>query len=52
MLFNVKVVSQDEFDKHMQELKDKGNIGRVTGGTIPSEVAGLNSEERPNDRSI
>jgi len=44
MLFNVKVVSQDEFDKHMQELKDKGNIGRVTGGTIPSEVAGLNSE--------
>ena len=30
MLFNVKVVSQAEFDKHMQELKDKGQTGQLS----------------------
>lgn len=30
MLFNVKVVSQEEFDAHMQELADKGNTGQLS----------------------
>ncbi|PWH05874.1 cytochrome c oxidase subunit II [Brachybacterium endophyticum] len=29
MLFNVKVVSQEEYDKHMQELRDNGNDGQL-----------------------
>lgn len=29
MLFNVKVVSQEEFDARMQELRDKGNTGQL-----------------------
>ncbi|WP_129359637.1 aa3-type cytochrome oxidase subunit II [Rothia uropygioeca] len=29
MLFNVKVVSQDDYDKHMQDLKNQGNNGRL-----------------------
>lgn len=29
MLFNVKVVSQEEYDKHMQELRDAGNTGQL-----------------------
>jgi len=44
MLFNLKVVTQEEFDAHMKELEQRGNIGKVAGGTIPSEVAGLESK--------
>lgn len=29
MLFNVKVVSQAEYDQHMQELRDQGNTGQL-----------------------
>ncbi|WP_022899250.1 cytochrome c oxidase subunit II [Humibacter albus] len=29
MLFNVKVVSEDEYDQHIQELKDKGYTGKL-----------------------
>ena len=32
MLFNVKVVSQEEFDAHMQELKDQGYEGQLGVG--------------------
>ncbi len=41
MLFNVKVVDQAEFDLHMQELKDRGNIGENLGGSSVREVPGL-----------
>lgn len=41
MLFNVKVTDQASFDKHMQELKDKGNVGLNLGGSNVSTVAGL-----------
>ncbi|GAB2544859.1 aa3-type cytochrome oxidase subunit II [Brachybacterium huguangmaarense] len=30
MLFNVEVVSQEEFDAHMQELRDRGNTGQLS----------------------
>ncbi|GMA33985.1 hypothetical protein GCM10025876_01890 [Demequina litorisediminis] len=29
MLFNVKVVERDEYDAHMQELRDKGYEGEL-----------------------
>ena len=29
MLFNVEVVSQEEFDQQMQALRDQGNVGRL-----------------------
>ncbi|MCS6710476.1 cytochrome c oxidase subunit II [Brachybacterium sp. EF45031] len=29
MLFNVEVVSQEEFDQHMQELEQQGNTGQL-----------------------
>jgi cytochrome c oxidase subunit 2 len=29
MLFNVKVVSRDEYDAHIQDLKDKGQDGSL-----------------------
>lgn len=31
MLFNVHVVSQEEFQKHMDELKSKGQVGEIRG---------------------
>lgn len=30
MLFNVKVVSQEEYDQHMKDLRDKGNTGQLS----------------------
>ncbi|WP_448629260.1 hypothetical protein [Cellulomonas soli] len=29
MLFNVKVVSQEEYDAHMQDLRDAGQTGEL-----------------------
>lgn len=29
MLFNVKIVSQQEYDQHMQQLRDKGQTGQL-----------------------
>ena len=29
MLFEVHVVSQEEYDRHIQELRDQGNEGRL-----------------------
>ncbi|KMM45246.1 cytochrome C oxidase subunit II [Cellulomonas sp. A375-1] len=41
MLFNVKVVSRDEYDAHMQELRDKGQTGAL--GLEYSRLQDLNS---------
>ena len=46
MLFNVRVVSQAEYDAHLKQLKDKGNVGQLStnlgrqktrggGGAVP-----------------
>nr|WP_245349047.1 cytochrome c oxidase subunit II [Brachybacterium fresconis] len=37
MLFNVKVVSQEEFDAHMQELRDQGYEGQLGVGLNRNE---------------
>ncbi|MFL6109128.1 MAG: cytochrome c oxidase subunit II [Marmoricola sp.] len=41
MLFNVKVTDQASFDKHMQDLKDKGNVGLNLGGAAVRTQVGL-----------
>jgi hypothetical protein len=38
-LFDVKVVSQAEYDAHIAELKERGQIGKIDSGR--SEVAGV-----------
>jgi cytochrome c oxidase subunit 2 len=45
MLFNVKVVDQDEYDQHMQDLVDEGQTGTLLGGEDSDTVAGLNESE-------
>jgi cytochrome c oxidase subunit II len=44
MLFNVRVVSQAEYEQHLQSLRDEGNTGVVLGGTESDEIAGLEPE--------
>jgi cytochrome c oxidase subunit II len=44
MLFNVKVVSQAEYQQHVQQLRAQGNTGVVLGSTEPDRVAGLETD--------
>lgn len=32
MIFNVEIVSPDEYDDHLRDLQEQGNVGRITGG--------------------
>lgn len=41
MLFTVKVVSQEEFDAHMQELREKGQFGQLTSGRTTEAAQGV-----------
>ncbi|MEV4555868.1 cytochrome c oxidase subunit II [Kitasatospora sp. NPDC049285] len=36
MLFNVKVVTHDEYEQHLKELRAKGQSGAVPSGIIPT----------------
>lgn len=45
MLFKVHVVSRAEYDQHLAELKEKGNIGAPEGQKMAMKVAGLDTEE-------
>jgi cytochrome c oxidase subunit 2 len=50
MLFNVQVVSQADYDKHMKELRDRGQVGQLNanlgrsgtpeGGATPGRTSG------------
>ncbi|MBT0771010.1 cytochrome c oxidase subunit II [Kineosporia sp. J2-2] len=53
MLFNVKVVSQAEYDQHMADLEAKGNTGQLGDDLNRSERAPENSkaEEAGNSNS-
>ena len=49
MLFNVKVVSQDEYDAHIESLRAEGNIGRLgeelnTNSNLPG-TTGVTEQE-------
>ena len=41
MLFNVKVVSEDEYKSHLEQLQQQGNIGPALGGSEVKKQAGL-----------
>ncbi len=44
MLFNVKVVSEEAYKAHLEDLKLKGNTGLAEGGSEVKEQPGLKSE--------
>lgn len=41
MLFKVHVVSREEYDAHLKELEEKGNVGEPKGQKMAMEIAGL-----------
>ena len=50
MLFNVKVVSEDEYKQHIQDLKDRGYTGQLGSGVdrnrnLPGTSAPKNPEK-------
>lgn len=45
MLFTVRVVSQQQYDRHMRQLAAAGQTGRPIGGVDTTQVAGLESNE-------
>lgn len=51
MLFNVDVVSADEYAAHLQELEDKGQTGVAVGGSDADTQPGLEEEVQDNDTS-
>lgn len=51
MLFDVEVVSVDEYEQHLQELEDKGQTGEALGGVEADTQAGLEEEVHDDDTS-
>ena len=49
MLFKVHVVSRAEYDQHLAELEDRGNIGAPKGSQMAKEIAGLSSAEEEEE---
>jgi cytochrome c oxidase subunit 2 len=49
MLFNVEVVSADEYAQHLQDLKDQGNVGLVLGNVDSRQQAGLEDQVQDDD---
>ena len=46
MLFNVKVVSEDVYQRHLQDLQKQGNIGPALGGSEVSTQSGLEGSDQ------
>jgi cytochrome c oxidase subunit 2 len=51
MLFNVEVVSRAEFDQHLRELEQQGNVGTALGGSDADTQAGLEDSVQDDDTS-
>jgi cytochrome c oxidase subunit 2 len=51
MLFNVEVVSAEEYAAHLQELADQGNTGVARGGSDADTQVGIEEEVQDNDTS-
>lgn len=49
MLFNVDVVSAEEYDAYLQDLEAQGNVGEATGGENADTQAGLEDEVQDDD---
>ena len=51
MLFDVEVVSADDYAAHLQDLADQGNTGVARGGSDADTQAGIEEEVQDNDTS-
>jgi cytochrome c oxidase subunit 2 len=51
MLFNVKVVSADEYATYLKKLQSQGNIGPALGGAEVKKQSGLQNEVQDNDQT-
>jgi cytochrome c oxidase subunit 2 len=51
MLFDVEVVSAEEYAQHLQELEDRGQTGEALGGVQADTQAGLEEEVQDDDTS-
>jgi len=49
MLFDVEVVSAEEYAEQLQRLQDAGNVGIATGGSEVRKQAGLDSQTGVDD---
>jgi cytochrome c oxidase subunit 2 len=49
MLFNVDVVSAEEYDAYLQQLESEGNVGEATGGANADTQQGLEDEVQDDD---
>ncbi len=45
MIFKVHVVSRDEYDAHLQELEEAGNVGAPEGQEHAAKIAGLGDDD-------
>ena len=50
MLFNVQVVSAEEYASHLQDLEDSGNVGLIIGGENAFTQEGLDDSESGANR--
>jgi cytochrome c oxidase subunit II len=51
MLFDVSVVSAEDYAQHLQDLEDAGQVGLVTGGEDADTQAGLEEEVQDNEET-
>jgi cytochrome c oxidase subunit 2 len=51
MLFNLKIVSADEYATHLRDLQRLGNVGQNLGGSEVRQQNGLQNEVQDNDQS-
>jgi len=51
MLFNVDIVSRAEYDQHLRELQDQGNVGELKGGVDAQTQEGLTEKVQDDDTS-
>jgi cytochrome c oxidase subunit 2 len=51
MLFNVDVVSRDQYDDYLRGLEDQGNVGVVLGGSDANTQAGREDEVHDDETS-
>jgi cytochrome c oxidase subunit II len=49
MLFNLEVVSADEYAQHLRELQEQGNTGEALGGSDANTQPGLEDEVQDDD---
>ncbi len=51
MLFNVDVVSRDQYDEHLRGLEEQGNVGVVLGGSDANTQAGREDQVHDDETS-